>query len=66
MTDGKIAINPTKVSDSLSACTYCDYKEVCRFDRRIKNFDYKRFKKLEESELWEKIKEGGKSDAELD
>ena len=66
MTDGKIAINPNKVSDSLSACTYCDYKEVCRFDRRIKNFDYKRFKTLEESELWEKIKEGGKSDAELD
>ena len=66
MTDGKIAINPTKVSDSLSACTYCDYKEVCKFDRRIKNFDYKRFKTLEESKKKKKIKEGGKSDAELD
>ena len=28
---GKVAINPMKTKDR-SACTYCEYKGICRFD----------------------------------
>ncbi len=36
---GRIDVNPYRLGTS-SACTYCDYRSVCRFDWQINNYNF--------------------------
>lgn len=38
-------------------CTYCEYNGICGFDRRVKGCNYRRFEKLDNSAIWEKMRE---------
>lgn len=39
--DGKMSASPICVSKRKTACTYCDYSSICRFDRQIKGCTYR-------------------------
>ncbi len=41
ISEGEIAAHPVmKRKTKRAACEYCDYKSLCRFDRRIRGFEY--------------------------
>lgn len=39
--DGDISVSPMRMSSQKTACTYCDYASVCRFDQQIKGCNYR-------------------------
>ena len=51
--NGKTEINPYKKDDSsmTTACDYCSYKDVCRFDVRIPGNVYRSLKKLTDDDV---------------
>lgn len=56
---GKIQVNPYRRMDSTkeSACDWCPYHGICRFDSRIHGNAYHSIKKLTEDEVLSKIKQ---------
>lgn len=55
--DGKIAVNPYRKMDSTgeTACGYCPYHSVCRFDRKIAGNEYRILEKLSNEDVMHKI-----------
>ena len=51
---GNIKNQPTKCGGK-TPCTYCDYKEICRFDRNLGN-EFKALKEMKKEEVWEQLK----------
>lgn len=41
MVQGKVDISPAKESKSKSACTYCDFRAVCKFDLSYRKNNYR-------------------------
>ncbi len=61
--DGKIAVNPYRKLDSSgeTACQYCPYKSICRFDTKIQGNEYRILEKLGNDEVMSQIRgESGK------
>ncbi len=58
--DGEISMYPMQHSRQFSACTFCDYKEVCGFDRRLPGCEVRRMRSLDKDEIWQMIREGKK------
>ncbi len=54
ISSGKIEAAPF-ADRTHSACDYCDYSDVCGFDKRIPGMCQKRAPELSKSEVWEKI-----------
>lgn len=56
---GKIAINPYRKTDSAgeTACGYCPYHSICRFDRKIAGNDYRILEKLSNDDVMYRIRE---------
>lgn len=64
MLSGEIAASPS-VTGGRSACEYCQYLEVCGFDRRLPGMCERRLPELDKDEVWEKIaQECGKEEQE--
>ena len=40
---GKIDLKPLRESKNKSSCTYCDYKGICKFDKKIDTFRFRDF-----------------------
>lgn len=40
---GKIDLRPLRESKNKSSCTYCDYKGICKFDKKIDTFRFRDF-----------------------
>lgn len=65
---GKIDVNPYRRNDASgdTACRYCPYHSICRFDTKIPGNHYRVFDKMTEDmvlhEAEEKIKEGGEKE----
>lgn len=38
---GKISLEPLREDKNYSACTYCDYKGICKFDKTIDSFRFR-------------------------
>lgn len=55
--EGRIAPNPSRVNDRNNACTFCPYKDVCRFDPHSKNMSYRDRQDLTGQEKWDLIKQ---------
>ena len=53
--EGKINVNPYRLGDR-TGCDYCGYRSVCGFDGRIPGYAYQNEEKLNEEELWQKIR----------
>ncbi|MDO4512416.1 MAG: helicase-exonuclease AddAB subunit AddB [Lachnospiraceae bacterium] len=53
---GQISLNPYEMG-AQSACTYCEYKNVCGFDRQIPGMDMRRLDELTDDEIFERISE---------
>lgn len=49
--DGDAEISPYEL-DKKDACTYCSYKTVCGYDRKIPGFEHRRLKKFNDEQLW--------------
>ena len=54
---GNIDIKPY-YKNKKTACTYCEYKPICKFDSNNRDNKYNYITKLKDEEIWEKIKEG--------
>lgn len=57
---GNIAPNPylyLKGSKQKTACEYCRYRSICRFDEKLEECQYHRLKELTPKNVWEQIKE---------
>ncbi len=48
---GDTSIHPYMLGNE-KACTYCKYKAVCGFDAKFKGNSYKKFKPVDEDEIW--------------
>lgn len=53
---GDIDVRPYRLNGK-DGCTYCDYKGVCGFDRKIAGYQYDDRDKLKENEIWQRISE---------
>ena len=38
------------------SCTFCQFKEVCSFDRRLQGYEKEELKDLETEEVWKEIR----------
>jgi ATP-dependent helicase/nuclease subunit B len=61
MYDGNVAVWPYELSDK-KACTYCDYKSVCGFDRTVRGYDWRVLEPLDEKEVLLRMQEEEKSE----
>ncbi len=57
--EGTITVNPYRKQDQANdtACRYCPYHSVCRFDTRIPGNSYRILEKLGDSEVLNRIQE---------
>lgn len=53
---GRITKNPCTDGDRYEACTYCNYKEVCGFDRKLDGYNMNLIRKEDKDVLIEKMK----------
>ena len=53
---GKIDIKPFK-SGKTTACTYCNYKSICRFNTNIKGNEYMKISNKKKNEILDEIRE---------
>ena len=51
---GKIKNQPVKCKGK-TPCTYCDYKVICQFDKKLGN-DFKTLHEMKKEEIWEQLK----------
>ena len=59
---GNIAVKPFADKNG-SACDYCEYQDVCGFDRKIPGMCEKRTGDLSKNEAWDRIvAEAGESE----
>lgn len=57
MINGEISIEPYELKDA-NACSYCNYKSVCGFDKQLSGCGYKKLEQFQdEKELLDKIHE---------
>lgn len=52
---GNISINPVKMGDT-DSCKYCKFNSVCRIDSKLPKFEKKKVQKLNNEEIFEKMK----------
>lgn len=56
MFQGNVKIQPSEF-DKRTACDFCNYKSVCKFDKKVPGFGYEKRKAMTKEEVMEKIKE---------
>lgn len=56
MFQGNVRIQPSQF-DKRTACDFCNYKSVCKFDKKVPGFQYEKRKSMTKEEVMEKIKE---------
>ena len=54
--DGATDVSPC-LTDKKDSCTYGPYHGICGFDERIPGFSYRRFRKLSQEEVLERLRE---------
>ena len=58
---GSIGAEPVWFSERNTSCTYCEFASACPFDPARDRM--KRFKKLSDDDVWERIERGGEDRA---
>ena len=52
--EGDADVSPYQMGTK-NACTYCIYKPVCGFDKKIPGYQFRRLKNFSDDELWREI-----------
>lgn len=52
---GSVNIFPLKKSSQLTACSYCDYKGICQFDKQFSQNTYHELEKLSDKDVIKKL-----------
>ena len=63
MMEGEIAPHPVK-NGQQSACDFCEYADVCGFDRKLPGMCEKKLPGMSKDEAWKRIFEEGMSDGD--
>ncbi len=53
--DGRIDMHPIVMSSDTTACSWCPYHSICRFDPRIDGYTYRTESAPPVSEIWDEI-----------
>ena len=61
--DGRIVVDPIRISTDTTACSWCPYHSICRFDPRIDGYAYRSGEKLSAEDIWNEISPEEKKDA---
>lgn len=66
--DGDIDINPYSLAadGGKMPCDYCDYKQICGFDKNIKGCNPRVLMKADSEKIWKIIRQGGDDDGKMD
>ena len=56
---GEAEIAPYELGQK-NACTFCPYRSVCGFDKKLPGYAYRRLKKFSDQELWDVLMKGEK------
>ena len=54
--EGKAGLDPYE-KNGRTACDYCDFKDICGFDRKIPGINYRRLKEFKPEEIWKMMQE---------
>lgn len=52
---GRIAIDPMDFGSDSTSCDYCPYHSICKFDRRIEGYRYRKQITMKPEEIWKEI-----------
>lgn len=59
---GNVTIEPYR-DNAITACTFCEYKPVCKFDNQLSGNNYRSLPKVSEDDIWKLITDdGGETD----
>ena len=61
--DGRISVDPIRIGTDTTACSWCPYHSICRFDPRIDGYAYRSGEKLSAEDIWNEISPEEKKDA---
>ena len=53
--EGQIRVNPVRLDQNRTACSYCPYHAVCGFDEGIRGFHYRAREKRKAQEIWDEL-----------
>ncbi len=54
--EGKAGLDPYE-KNGRTACDYCDFKDICGFDRKIPGINYRRLRDFKPEEIWKMMQE---------
>jgi ATP-dependent helicase/nuclease subunit B len=52
---GRVAIDPMDLGQDQNACDWCPYHSICKFDKRIKGFKYRKQIVKKPEEIWQEL-----------
>ena len=52
---GKISVNPMDFGKDSTSCDFCPYHSICKFDRRIDGYRYRKQIAMKPEEIWKEI-----------
>jgi len=52
---GRISVLPMEFGSDRNACDWCPYHSVCKFDRRIDGYNYRKQITMKPEEIWDKM-----------
>ena len=54
--EGDIQVSPYEYGKH-TGCDYCAYKNICKFDKKVEGYEYRRFAKLKQEQIFSQMKE---------
>ncbi|SDJ43935.1 helicase-exonuclease AddAB subunit AddB [Salimicrobium halophilum] len=61
ITEGTIPLNPYQKKQQ-TACQFCSFRSVCQFDPTLEENQYRKLTEMNDTKVWEKLKEKGEAD----
>ena len=52
---GRISVDPMDFGKDSTVCDYCPYHSICKFDRRIEGYRYRKQIMMKPEEIWKEI-----------
>ena len=62
---GNIEVSPYEYGQ-MTGCDYCNYKNICQFDKKVEGYEYRRFAKADMENVLERMKQEVQDGNEMD